>query len=195
MRMKLVAGALATALVAGTANAGTVSISGTRANISPGGIPGGRCAPAVTVGFAPGAFLAEGAGTLGSFTYTASHCIAAPPPGTYYVGLFEWVVAGGTLFGTYGGELFDAGVPGTFDIAESIPFAGGTGIYSGWTGFATAVGSVRFGEFEGQCASFGDATFSGELTMVPEPLSWAMMIAGFGLVGFAARRRRAVALA
>lgn len=28
---------------------------------------------------------------------------------------------------------------------------------------------------------------------VPEPTSWAMLLAGFGLVGFAARRRRAIA--
>jgi hypothetical protein len=30
---------------------------------------------------------------------------------------------------------------------------------------------------------------------VPEPASWAMMIAGFGVIGLAARRRRAVAVA
>ncbi len=29
-----------------------------------------------------------------------------------------------------------------------------------------------------------------DMGMVPEPATWAMMIAGFGLVGFAARRRR-----
>jgi hypothetical protein len=33
-------------------------------------------------------------------------------------------------------------------------------------------------------------TFPG---YVPEPTNWAMMLAGFGLVGFAARRRRAIA--
>ena len=30
---------------------------------------------------------------------------------------------------------------------------------------------------------------------VPEPAAWALMIAGFGLVGFSARRRKAIALA
>jgi hypothetical protein len=35
-------------------------------------------------------------------------------------------------------------------------------------------------------------TFAGE---VPEPATWAMLIAGFGMVGFAARRRRMSALA
>ncbi len=31
----------------------------------------------------------------------------------------------------------------------------------------------------------------GYIAMIPEPATWGMMIAGFGLVGFAARRRRA----
>lgn len=35
----------------------------------------------------------------------------------------------------------------------------------------------------------------GFTASVPEPLSWAMMIAGFGLVGTVARRRRSAALA
>lgn len=33
-------------------------------------------------------------------------------------------------------------------------------------------------------------TFGGQLALVPEPASWAMMIAGFGLAGAVARRRR-----
>lgn len=35
--------------------------------------------------------------------------------------------------------------------------------------------------------------YAGGVGAVPEPASWAMLIAGFGLVGAAARRRRAVA--
>ena len=31
------------------------------------------------------------------------------------------------------------------------------------------------------------------VSQVPEPASWAMLITGFGMVGFAARRRRMVA--
>jgi hypothetical protein len=38
-----------------------------------------------------------------------------------------------------------------------------------------------------------NTTFSTGAAVVPEPASWAMLIAGFGLVGAAARRRRAVA--
>jgi hypothetical protein len=33
-------------------------------------------------------------------------------------------------------------------------------------------------------------TFSQEVAAVPEPSNWAMLIAGFGMIGFAARRRR-----
>ncbi|MBS3960497.1 MAG: PEP-CTERM sorting domain-containing protein [Sandarakinorhabdus sp.] len=33
------------------------------------------------------------------------------------------------------------------------------------------------------------------VTQVPEPATWAMLIAGFGLVGFAMRRRRTLSAA
>jgi hypothetical protein len=51
-------------------------------------------------------------------------------------------------------------------------------------GWNLAVNPYGYGQTTGQIA-FG-------LTHVPEPASWAMMIAGFGLVGAAARRRRPV---
>jgi hypothetical protein len=38
----------------------------------------------------------------------------------------------------------------------------------------------------------GDSQYTGQLTAtsVPEPATWAMMLAGFGLIGFAMRRKR-----
>ncbi len=42
-------------------------------------------------------------------------------------------------------------------------------------------------------AALDNVSISGGL--VPEPTTWAMMLAGFGLVGFAARRRRTAAIA
>jgi hypothetical protein len=59
--------------------------------------------------------------------------------------------------------------------------------------FAGTAKSVQFGGTLNQQV-FDDLTF-GSLQPggVPEPASWAMLIAGFGLVGAAARRRRAVA--
>lgn len=38
-----------------------------------------------------------------------------------------------------------------------------------------------------------DMAFTAVFDAVPEPATWAMMIAGFGMVGFAARRRRLIA--
>jgi hypothetical protein len=39
------------------------------------------------------------------------------------------------------------------------------------------------------------AQFGGQVAAVPEPASWAVLIAGFGVVGAAARRRRAATAA
>ncbi len=60
------------------------------------------------------------------------------------------------------------------DLAVSIPVA-----------------NRAFGE--GVIASFDD--FKVTTLAVPEPATWALMIGGFGLVGLAARRRRAAAVA
>jgi hypothetical protein len=61
-----------------------------------------------------------------------------------------------------------------------------TGVGSGWNGgtFVGAVDNVGF--------TFGDntQTYNFEVAAVPEPATWAMMIAGFGLAGATLRRRR-----
>ncbi|OYU15306.1 MAG: hypothetical protein CFE37_06910 [Alphaproteobacteria bacterium PA4] len=50
-------------------------------------------------------------------------------------------------------------------------------------------GTVQFTST--QIATYTGAVFNA--AAVPEPASWAMLIAGFGLIGAAQRRRRAVA--
>jgi hypothetical protein len=54
----------------------------------------------------------------------------------------------------------------------------------------TALSSFRAGISGGSFQSDPAVTFG----VVPEPVTWTMMIAGFGLVGMAARRRRGVAV-
>jgi hypothetical protein len=185
--------AIVLALPAGAAEAATLAFSGTRTNITPGGAPGGRCGAALLISFAPGNYVASGTSTLGNFSYTASHCIAGPPPGPYYDGLFTWDFGPDTLTGTYNGTLAALG-PGLFSITESILFSGGTGRFAGASGNALFTGELSFGQFNGLPASFGDGSFEGTLTApgIPEPANWAMMIAGFGLAGAVQRRRRAV---
>ena len=74
-------------------------------------------------------------------------------------------------------------VNGVFDSAsrEMIPLAAGA------TNLLTINGTT-----------FGDASYSGTLSFgataaVPEPATWALMLMGFGAVGFSMRRRRATA--
>ena len=73
--------------------------------------------------------------------------------------------------------------------------------YTGWIGmtFTPAAGTyqLRFGAvnwsdslFDSGLAWRGALIGDVPIDPIPEPGTWAMMIAGFGLVGFAARRRR-----
>ncbi|NJC33062.1 hypothetical protein GGR88_000536 [Sphingomonas jejuensis] len=67
------------------------------------------------------------------------------------------------------------------------------GVGSGWSGtFRGAVDNVQFAFGDGPA---GDFNFEVAAAAVPEPATWAMMIAGFGMVGMAARRGRAVVAA
>lgn len=79
----------------------------------------------------------------------------------------------------------------------------GTGSYTssqgGWVGrtlspFSLVAGNTYTVKFAGLSTedrtAFVDSV-SLSSTAVPEPSSWAMLLAGFGLIGFAARRRRA----
>lgn len=192
MRKSIAAAVLVIAgATAGPSFAGFEPFSGTRSNISPGGVLGGRCgADVLTVSFAPDAFAAAGTSNLGSFSYTASHCIAAPPPGSYFDGLFTWDFGDGTLTGSYTGTLTARAVPGEFDVTEDIVFTGGSGRFEGATGSAVATGILSFGAFGGGFASFGEVGFSGTLsTPVPEPATWALWLAAAAAAGATSRRR------
>jgi hypothetical protein len=87
-----------------------------------------------------------------------------PDPGT----TFGWFTAYGAVTN-----------PESLNFATFVVNADGS--YTGWIPPAGTQGQTRF--IGGQ--------FVFDIAPVPEPETWAMMLAGLGLVGFSARRRRA----
>lgn len=83
------------------------------------------------------------------------------------------------------GPLFDSGV-------VSFPFPGHTTIDLGQSSTSGLI--LQWGP-EADLAGIDNLRFriDGEQPIVPEPATWAMMIAGFGAVGIATRRRRQLA--
>ena len=125
----------------------------------------------------------------------------------------------------YGGEVFSgngldpfANLPVQFALVDLIPGATGAfstagqiqSFYSGadgganpnpWTSYSFNVNlgagtyAIRFAQADNQLfftQGVDNVSVSGA---IPEPASWAMLIAGFGLVGAAGRRRRATVAA
>lgn len=75
---------------------------------------------------------------------------------------------------------------GVFDGALNINFLNGTFLQI----LSNSYRGVLTGDFATNLA-FVPPVINPSVSAVPEPASWAMMIGGFGLVGGAARRRRA----
>ena len=75
-------------------------------------------------------------------------------------------------------------------LASPLPAFNPTSIYNFKINVGPTPSILYFGVMDGQ---FGDNGGRFEITVgVPEPASWAMLIAGFGLVGAVMRRRRLV---
>ncbi len=89
-------------------------------------------------------------------------------------------------FNEWSGQLFSA------DIAGNMP----------WTTFTfsftpTSASTLQIGFFTTSADNVGplvdNVLVTQALGAVPEPATWAMLIAGFGMVGFTMRRRRLIA--
>ena len=113
--------------------------------------------------------------------------------------------------GVFGDQIEFVNVSGTFNGAPGTGTIGfGTGLFAALNITGTSLGFTQFAGpalFSGTASApmFMTGTFaltsivSGRSTLtiseavaaIPEPATWAMMIGGFGMIGFAARRRRA----
>jgi hypothetical protein len=82
-------------------------------------------------------------------------------------------------------EYFD-GMTSLGTITRTINGNGGARLLAAIADPGTAFTSVRVTA----ATDFAIAQLRYQLSVVPEPATWAMLIAGFGMVGFAARRRR-----
>lgn len=85
------------------------------------------------------------------------------------------------------------------DLTNTSAFNGWTltndtlGLSSFFIDGSSPGGSSLGANWQGQqISTTGAATFSDPAGAVPEPATWAMMLAGFGMIGFAARRRSSV---
>lgn len=80
-------------------------------------------------------------------------------------------------------------------ISTAFTAPAGTFGWVNFTGLNLTGGShtLQFNQSPGQWVFVSEVTFDGQAGAVPEPASWALMIAGFALVGATLRRRRMVA--
>jgi hypothetical protein len=76
----------------------------------------------------------------------------------------------------------------TYDLTTSIGPIVGTSVINADHSFATTGGAFVL-------TSAGDATFTATTTTIPEPSTWAMLLAGFGFLGFVGYRKTRSALA
>lgn len=102
------------------------------------------------------------------------------------------VIAGATGAGTVGSNPIEVAIDGNaFRAVVPLSLLPSTGAAAGEYGF-NIWPRVGFGN-NNQISDF--APENALLRTVPEPATWAMMLLGFGAVGFAMRRRRAPVLA
>jgi len=113
-------------------------------------------------------------GTFGQFSSTQSFA-----PGTYTLSF----ALGGTSRGDNDTTTITLG-----DWSTSIALLSGASLANHSYTFTTTGGQLSFLD-TGANGNVGNILDNVALTAVPEPATWAMMLLGFGMVGFALRKR------
>lgn len=121
-------------------------------------------------------------------TVNPLHTVAIPGASNSHITNVNWALQSGQTYwlltSTANNAMFanGAGLPSNADIEMTH-----TALFS----MSIATADDQFGPTD-YWAAFNDITTGEGTPGVPEPASWALMIAGFGLVGAAARRRAAI---
>lgn len=137
----------------------------------------GVISPATTIGTSP---------LLGAFTYAHTVCTAGAVGGPV-VGSFSIDFGTDGFHGTLAGAASPTATPPLSDLNLLYTILGGTGRFLNATGTFTGLGTadprVRPSQIQ--------LKFNGAINApaVPEPGTWALLILGFGMVGWLLRRR------
>lgn len=144
------------------------------------------CAPSFRGVIDPAATV--GTSSLGAFTYGHTVCTAGAVGGPV-TGSFTIDFGSDGFLGTLAGAAAPTSTPPLSTLNLVYTILGGTGRFLGasgtFTGMGTADPRVRPSQI--------DLRFEGAVVApaVPEPATWALLILGFGLVGWSLRQRSA----
>ena len=144
--------------------------------------------PAAAAGYV---FQVTGGGALDSYSFTVPRSPAPTVSTEHSFSLFDVASFGDIGFGPVdylaNYNFYDSAEGGGFDGGYSINVYNGPQLFTGTTAAPRFVaGTYAFTDF------YGQATTLTITPGVPEPEAWVLMIAGFGAIGAAMRRRAVV---
>lgn len=162
--------------------------------------PGNGSANGLTGSPQGGNYVAVDPSYLVGSPYSISQTINGLTVGQKYTLGFDWAAAQQLFFNGPTTEGWDVSLGGVHQLTPTFHLANHG--FSGWMHESFTFTATSSSEVLGFLATGGPSASQPPFSLldnvsltggVPEPATWALMLMGFGAVGFAARRRRTVA--